>query len=327
MRRGVRTALCACGALLCLATTASGARTRSGTKARVRPPAGRSHASLHRPRGAPRTRLGRRSPRRPAAGTPRAWARQIASGGGTVLIALDIDGVLAPIVKQPGRARIPSRTREALMRLARIPGVELAFITGRAADSAELMLGDLPGWRAVSHGLVVYRGGQPPPDPTMSGAERTALDQFRGWIGENLPPEVRVEHKPTSTAIHFRELDARSPDQAAALFQTVKRAAGQRANLSMRDGRLVLEVGVLGHKDGALLDIARLTGATTTAFAGDDVTDEPAIAAAARGGGFGLFVRSPERTGLPPGASGTLAGTRGVQRWLSALADELASAR
>ncbi len=333
MRRGGWTALVACSAALsCLAPAAAAAaspRTTSATASgRVRSAANRARTTVRRPRAAPRSRLPVKrtaNRRRPAANTPRAWAQRIAAGSGTVLIALDIDGVLSPIVEQPGRARIPRRTREALLRLSRIPGVELAFITGRAADSAELMLGDLPGWRAVSHGLVVYRGGEPPPDPGMSDQERTALHEFRGWIGENLPDGVRVEHKPTSTAIHFRELDARSPEEASRLFELARQAAGGRPGLTVRDGRLVLEVGVLGHKDAALLRIAGLTGAATTAFAGDDVTDEPAIAAAAKSGGIGLFVRSRERSQLPAGASGTLAGTRGVERWLSALADELAA--
>jgi len=330
MPRGGWTALIAwSAALACLAPAAGAAGPRTATAGgRVRSAATRARTTVRRPRAAPRSRLPVKrtaNRRRPAANTPRAWAQRIAAGGGTVLIALDIDGVLSPIVEQPGRARIPRRTREALLRLSRIPGVELAFITGRAADSAELMLGDLPGWRAVSHGLVVYRGGEPPPDPGMSDQERTALHEFRGWIGENLPDGVRVEHKPTSTAIHFRELDARSPEQASRLFALARQAAGGRPGLSVRDGRLVLEVGVLGHKDAALLRIAGLTGAATTAFAGDDVTDEPAIAAAAKSGGIGLFVRSRERSQLPAGASGTLAGTRGVERWLSALADELAA--
>lgn len=318
MRRAGRTALAACAALFCLATDAGAARTAPRT--RTRPVIAKQRPTSRLARTARRIPL-----RRPAAGTPRAWAQRIAASHGTVLIALDIDGVLAPIVKQPGRARIPRRTREALLRLSRIPGVELAFITGRAAESAEVMLGDLPGWRAVSHGLVVYRGGEAPPDPGMSAEERNALDEFRGWIGENLPAGVRVEHKPTSTAIHFRELDAESPGEARRLFDVARRAAGAHGNLTVRDGRMVLEVGVLGEKDGALHRIAELTGAATTAFAGDDVTDEPAIAAAARSGGVGLFVRSREKSGPPPGASGTLAGTRGVERWLSALADELSA--
>jgi trehalose 6-phosphate phosphatase len=321
-RAGRTTAIALCAALLCMASAAAEGAARGSRPASTRT---RARTALKRtPRLTPRTgrRLGR-TPRRPATGTPRAWARQIAAGDGTVLIALDIDGVLAPIVGKPGRARIPRRTREALHRLAAIPGVELAFITGRAADSAEHMLGDLPGWRAVSHGLVVYRGGEPPPAPAMSEAERTALDEFRGWIRGNLPAGVRIEDKPTSTAIHFRELDAADPAEARRLFDLTRQAAGGRANLAVRDGRLVLEVGVLGHKDAALRQIAGLTAAGTTAFAGDDVTDEPAIAAAARSGGVGLFVRSRETRGPPPGASGTLAGTRGVQRWLTALATEL----
>lgn len=313
-----RASLLACAALLCLAPPAEAASARRPGRAAVRAPQPR------KPRAAVRraSTSMKRTPRRPAAGTPRAWARQVAAAGGTVLIALDIDGVLAPIVKRPDAARIPRRTREALRRLAAIPGVELAFITGRAADSAEAMLGDLPGWRAVSHGLVVYRGGQAPPEPAMSPAERRALGELRGWIAENLPPSVRVEHKPTSTAVHFRELHAVSPGEAARLLERTRAAAGG-GGLTVRDGRMVLEIGVLGHKDGALRRIAALTGAGSLAFAGDDVTDEPAIAAAAGSGGVGLFVRSGETGGPPAGASGTLAGTRGVARWLAALADEL----
>jgi len=309
-----RIALLVAAALLAAVPAVEAART---SIARVRPAVTRSRA---RPR-AQRSRLARR----PAAGTPRAFAQRLARTRGTVLIALDIDGVLAPIVKQPGRARIPKKTRDALRRLAAIPGVELAFITGRDAGSAEKMLGDLPGWRAVGHGLVVYRGGQPVPSPEVSGAEAAALDDFRGWVGDNLPAGVRVEHKPTSTALHFRELDARSPQEAGLLFDRARQAASQHASLTVRDGRQVLEVGVLGHKDRALLHIANATGAEAVAFAGDDVTDEPAIAAAARRGGVGLFVRSREKPGTPAGATGTLAGTRGVERWLSALADELAA--
>ncbi len=308
----VRLALLACACALLVGMPEAGA-ARGRVAAKVRPARVRTRPPV-------RSRL----PRRPAA-TPRAFARQLAGRGGTVLIALDIDGVLAPIVKKPGRARIPKKTRDALRRLAATPGVELAFITGRDAESAEQMLGDLPGWRAVGHGLVVYRGGQPAPTPSITGEQKAALTAFRGWIGGHLPPEVRVEHKPTSTALHFRELDARSPAEASRLFERARRAAGGHGSLTVRDGRQVLEVGVLGHKDQALLHIAGATGARAVAFAGDDVTDEPAIQAAAAAGGVGLYVRSRERPGGPPGASGTLAGTRGVERWLNALADELAN--
>lgn len=309
------TALLACAAaLLALAPPALAARPRAAA-VRVRPAVRTARKPV------------RRVPlvRRPRSGTPRAFAQRLARTPGTVLIALDIDGVLAPIVERPGRARIPKKTRAALRRLAAVPGVELAFITGRDADSAERMLGDLPGWRAVGHGLVVYRGGRPAPSPSVSPEQQAALDDFRGWIGAHLPAGVRVEHKPTSTALHFRELDARSPGEASRLFEKARSAASGHPSLTMRDGRQVLEVGVLGHKDQALLHIASATGASALAFAGDDVTDEPAIAAATRAGGLGLFVRSRERPGQPPGASGTLAGTRGVERWLSALADELAA--
>ena len=53
----------------------------------------------------------------------------------TVLVALDFDGVLAPLVDDPATSRILPLTVEALERLAVLDGVVLALVSGRDATT------------------------------------------------------------------------------------------------------------------------------------------------------------------------------------------------
>ena len=46
-----------------------------------------------------------------------------------LLLAFDVDGTLAPIVRDPDLARIPERTLSVLQALARAPTLVLALIT------------------------------------------------------------------------------------------------------------------------------------------------------------------------------------------------------
>ena len=52
-----------------------------------------------------------------------------------LLVALDFDGVLAPIVEQPEDARALPGTVEMLERLAALDGVHVALVSGRALTS------------------------------------------------------------------------------------------------------------------------------------------------------------------------------------------------
>src|SRR4029078_3844143 len=121
-----RIALLLAAVLLAAAPSVHAART--ATTNRIRPAIKRARPAVRRSRlprrGSPRAFAQRLA--RPPGALPLPPSPDRARARGTVLIALDIDGVLAPIVKQPGRARIPKKTRDALHRLAAIPGVELA---------------------------------------------------------------------------------------------------------------------------------------------------------------------------------------------------------
>ena len=56
-----------------------------------------------------------------------------------LLLALDIDGTISPIVRDPDLAQIPASTLSTLVGLAGAPMLELALITGRDLTSLSRM--------------------------------------------------------------------------------------------------------------------------------------------------------------------------------------------
>ncbi|MCB9600431.1 MAG: trehalose-phosphatase [Sandaracinus sp.] len=203
------------------------------------------------------------------------------------LLAFDVDGTLAPIVELPGDARVPSRTRRALRRLAEKQRV--AFVTGRDLGGLRKVLGPVPGaWRAVEHGGWVVPPGVRARRPAPSDEERARLQAFATFVRAT---PGRLETKPRAMALHVRGLDGAT--QAALLARAARRA--KRLGLHVRHGRAVLEAELApGDKGEALQELHARTKARAVFFAGDDLTDMPAIRYATANG-LGVFVASEER--------------------------------
>lgn len=250
-------------------------------------------------------------------------AERIAALGRPLLVALDVDGTLAPIADDPAAARVPEATRVLLERLEAAEGVHVALITGRDAASLESLAGALRVWRAVSHGRVVLSPGEPAevtePPPEAKGR----LDAMREWAErEAVPRGARVEEKDGAVAVHVRELAQRDPAGAEALLEQARAEAEQRG-LHARLGRAVCEAEVEpGDKATALQKLLDATGAAGVAYAGDDLTDFPAIRLATSRGGIGIFIVSGERQ-PPAEATDTLPGPEHLPPLLEALLQAL----
>ena len=70
-----------------------------------------------------------------------------------LLVALDIDGTLAPIAPTPEAAAVPPSTRRTLERLARAHDVHLAFVTGRGANDGRRIVDVSDSWTIGNHGI------------------------------------------------------------------------------------------------------------------------------------------------------------------------------
>ncbi|MBW1761162.1 MAG: hypothetical protein JRJ64_06615 [Deltaproteobacteria bacterium] len=187
-----------------------------------------------------------------------------------LLVALDVDGTVSPIVQDPDLAKIPASTLSTLAGLAEAPDVELALITGP---------------------------GQTPSKRRLTSGQRGALGRFRQWIDEHAR-DAFIEYKPQAIAVHVRAIAARDPARADQLLREADDLA-ESLGLHVRRGKALREAEAEHHDKGsALREIFERSRARSVFFAGDDLTDFAAIDFAANHG-VGAFVCSDEQRGTP----------------------------
>jgi len=256
--------------------------------------------------------------------TPSRWATRFAALPAPRLLALDVDGTLAPIAERPERARVPKRVVELLGRLTELPALHVALLTGRDPKALRRLVPLRGLWRAVEHGRRWAAPGRRLPPLRPNREERSALHAFATWAQRHALPEGAVlERKPNSVGLHVRPLLSERPQTAERLLREARERA-EALGLRARAGRALLEAeaGPAADKGRALRTIVRESGARGVLFAGDDTTDVPALRAARELGGLALFVRSAERA-RPPEASGVLDGPEAVAELLEALLERL----
>jgi trehalose 6-phosphate phosphatase len=194
-------------------------------------------------------------------------------------VVSDIDGTLAPIVRDPTTVRLADGGAQALEALAeRLPVV--ALVTGRAAADARRIAGVEAVLIAGNHGVEWLEPGADLP-PTTPDADRAAR-RLDGML-EAVPvgePGVWIEHKGLSATVHFRN----APDPVAARAQVVEALERRMTpDMQLRHGRMSVElrpVG-LGDKGQAVHRIVERFGLRGLLALGDDVTDLDMFQAAA----------------------------------------------
>lgn len=244
-----------------------------------------------------------------------------------VLVGLDVDGTLAPIVARPEDSRAVDGAAEAVRRLGQL-GVRVAFVTGRPALQAVALL-DLRDGDPVTvlghYGMQRWRAGRLDSPPVAPGIA-TARDALPELLAD-APAGVHVEDKEHSLVVHTRP--AADPAGAAAALAGPLGELAACTGLELVPGRAVLELRPPGvDKGGALRDVAR--DAAAAVYVGDDVADLAAYDALrelAASGVATLAVASvdPEVADHDPqvaaAADLVLAGPRAVVAWLADLAD------
>ncbi|RYV51237.1 trehalose-phosphatase [Pengzhenrongella frigida] len=198
-----------------------------------------------------------------------------------LLVALDFDGTLAPLVDDPDDSRMLPAAADALARLARTPGVLLALVSGRSVVDLHRRAGAPVGTVLIgSHGNERGRVG-------TYGLERDAIrldpDQAELLVavGAGLTAAARgrdgvwVQHKPAAAVLHTRMA---APDVArAATAQGL--ALADSLGIAALHGKDVVEIAVvLASKGDALAALRTELGAAVVLYAGDDTTDEHAFA-------------------------------------------------
>ncbi|WP_104084285.1 bifunctional alpha,alpha-trehalose-phosphate synthase (UDP-forming)/trehalose-phosphatase [Cryobacterium sp. Y11] len=217
-----------------------------------------------------------------------------------LLIALDFDGTLAPHVDHPDDARAIAGTREAVQALLDLPGVRVAFVSGRALVSLQQVAQPQSSVLLTgSHGIEVQLD-TPEIELNLLSSELEQLDTLARVL-EGISGSIAgttIERKPAGLALHTRL--ATEQDGQSAERQAREQLGDQLPGLTIRGGKNVLEFSVRSSTKGdALAKLREYTGADRVFYAGDDVTDEDAFA-----------VLRNDDIGLKIGQGATLAGHR-----------------
>jgi trehalose 6-phosphate phosphatase len=180
-----------------------------------------------------------------------------------VLVGVDFDGTLAPIVEHPDLAEPDPDALRLVREIARIPRFQVAIVSGRSLADLRSHLGEIEGATLVGeHGNDV-EGAEVKPSPELEAA-RDLVDSLQKRF-----PDAVVEKKQRSVTFHTRKLDRdEAKDAAAAIRQWIQ----NKEDIALLEGKEVFELTTAtGDKGDAIRDLA---GERPLIYIGDDTTDE-----------------------------------------------------
>ncbi|HUO84367.1 MAG TPA: trehalose-phosphatase, partial [Thermoanaerobaculia bacterium] len=198
-----------------------------------------------------------------------------------LLLATDFDGTIAAIEQDPGAVKLDDSAERLFLRFAGHPDLTIALISGRDLSDLEPRTRAVRAWRSGSHGLEIQA-----PDGTM-------IREHEPWSGSLNPIweraaeelSVRLERKKFGIAVHWRGVPG--VDGGHPLIHAFRQWARQH-KMNVTEGRSVVEARLPGpSKRDVLQDLTELTCAERVIYAGDDLTDFPALEwASTRGRAF-----------------------------------------
>lgn len=182
---------------------------------------------------------------------------------GSMVLGVDFDGTLAPLVDHPDDAVPDERALDLLRSISTRPDVLVAIVSGRGLADLRARVGEVAGVTYVGeHGNDVD-GSSVEPNPTLDEAV-ALIDRLAA-----IHPGATVERKRQSVTFHTRSL---TPAAKGEIASTIRTWADSRDDIALIEGKEVFELtAATGNKGDAML---RLAGEDPMIYIGDDTTDE-----------------------------------------------------
>lgn len=234
-----------------------------------------------------------------------------ASKGKQIVMFLDYDGTLSPIVEDPDRAFMSDSMRATVRKLAKY--FPTAIVSGRCRDKVYgfVRLAEL--YYAGSHGMDIkgpskaskYNKGANEPVPFQPASDFLPMinEVYKVLVEKTKStPGANVENNKFCLSVHFRCVDEKKWGELA---RQVKSVLEDYPKLRLSQGRKVLEIRpIISWDKGKALEflLGSLGYSNSTnvfpIYIGDDQTDEDAFKVLRkRGQGFGILVsKTPKET-------------------------------
>ncbi len=199
---------------------------------------------------------------------------------------LDFDGTMVDIAPQPEAVRVPQPLIDSMAWLHAYLNGAVAIISGRTIEQIDAFLHPLRLPVAGVHGAerrtaggALNRMAAPPLDTVQAAAAALV----------HAHPALRMEHKGSSIALHYRQ----APELEALCLDAMQAAVQASPGLTLLRGKMVAEAKPVGASKGRavedFLGEAPFTGRVPL-FIGDDITDEIGFSTVQRLGGLGIKV-------------------------------------
>lgn len=189
------------------------------------------------------------------------------------LLCLDIDGTLAEFQLDPTQSFIPTATLKLLAQLQQ--HIPIIFITGRDLAQAQRLIAPLLAPIFAHYGLILHTA-----DQTQSLASTHLIQQVASMYQQakslcQAYPELWIEDKTLSIAIHFRQV----PQLAQIATEICQQLQHHYPDFKLQHGQMVCELMPSGCDKGqAILRVHQRYPNAHIMFIGDDHADEAAFA-------------------------------------------------
>ncbi|MCR6658417.1 MAG: trehalose-phosphatase [Asticcacaulis sp.] len=226
-----------------------------------------------------------------------------------ISLFLDLDGTLAPFTDLPEGVG-PDIARNALIRnLALRLGGRLAVVSGRPiADIDRILEGVVPAV-AGSHGLQRRDARLDMIVAPIHSGVAQARQEIAAFVRKY--PELHVEEKPLSVALHYRSEPTLEP-----VVEVFAEDLARRTGLKLQRGVMVIEFLTPGMDKGRAVRAFMVEppfAGTVPLFVGDDLTDEDGFRVVRSFGGAGVLVGGLRETF----ADYRLGNVEAVHHWLA----------
>jgi len=213
-----------------------------------------------------------------------------------IILFLDYDGTLTPIVERPELAVLNDQMREVLRKLMNIHKV--AIVSGRQREDVEDLVKIDGLTYAGSHGFDIKGPGLEMVEPRVKNILPT-ITQISDELDDGLSKieGVIIERKKFSVAVHYRLVD---PANVSAIKEFMDKIMRGNKGLRVMSGKKVFEIlpDIEWDKGKAVRWILEAINVSWTeascVYIGDDVTDEFAFRAI-RTRGAGILVSDKTR--------------------------------
>jgi trehalose 6-phosphate phosphatase len=224
--------------------------------------------------------------------TDDAQAKLVLPDPATATLLLDFDGTLVDIADRPDGIDVTDTVKRLLDRaMDRLDG-RVALVSGRSIAALEGFLPDFHGTLIGTHGS----------ERRLDGTHQNTVEFDHDTVDRlirlaedfaALRPEFLIERKPSGVVLHYRQ----AAEHGALAMRFMESLAMAADGFRLQPALMAYELKPEGvGKDIALADLLDRPGfkGTTPIFAGDDLTDEPALQLVQDRGGLAIKIGQAE---------------------------------